>query len=118
FKGNCNEDAWKEVLVLAANTLDPKIADRILRPLITLATANRPTPADLVYSTLLRARDPQALIETRQAAWEFFVSGTHATKGKFRNRSLRSLVDHWSDEQTRVLLEGLASQATKSTRTR
>jgi len=118
FKKNCNEDAWKEVLVLAANTLDPKVADRILKLLLTVATPSRPAPADLVYSTLLRARDPQALVETRQAAWEFFERGTRAIKGKFRNRCLRSLVEHWSDERTRVLLEDIASQATKSTRAR
>jgi hypothetical protein len=118
FKEHCNDDAWKEVLVLAANTLDPKVADRILKPLIELATQSRPTPADLVYSTLGRARDPHALVETRQAAWDFFAKGTRATKGKFRNRCLRSLIEHWSDERTRSLFEELSSKSAKSTRAR
>ena len=110
FEDHCQDDAWKEVLVLAANSLDPKVADRLLAPLIDRAKPSQMGPIYLAYSALTRARDPQALVTTRQSAWTFFADGITATPAKFRNRCFRALVTHWSDRATRDLLEKLATE--------
>jgi DNA-binding CsgD family transcriptional regulator len=109
FGRHWREDAWREVLVLTANALEPTVADEVLAPLVDSETDTELRPLWLGYMVLTRARDPLGLAKTMRAVRgkleEIVRSGTDDLS---RDNAVSRLANFWRDDATRELLTGVA----------
>jgi hypothetical protein len=111
FAGHCKEDAWKEVLVLTANALEPTVADQVLAPLVDSETDEDSGVLWISYAVLTRARDPMALAKTERATRGKLGKNIFTTRSW---RALDALASFWRDDTTRQLLTSLTQNSADS----
>ncbi|MEO7318260.1 MAG: NACHT domain-containing protein [Chthoniobacteraceae bacterium] len=80
YRAHAEDDAWRDVLILAATRFKPAMADQLLAPLIENLIAREvgkeahqgmPQPLVLVCTVLARAREPHKLAATSAAARKY-----------------------------------------------
>jgi DNA-binding CsgD family transcriptional regulator/uncharacterized membrane protein YheB (UPF0754 family) len=109
FGRHWREDAWREVLVLTANALEPTVADDVLAPLVDSETDAELRPLWLGYRVLTRARDPFGLAKTtRTVRGKLEETVRSGTDDLSRGNAASRLAHFWRDDATRQLLTALA----------
>jgi len=114
YHAHAGEDAWSEVLTLAATRFEPAVTDKILLPLVENADeeiignavmAGEPHSFTLVCAVLSRAREPQKLVATSARVRSILESWIRKVGNRFIGNSwVMLLVETFLDESTHALL--------------